>query len=229
MSRLEDYLRLSRDHPALFLNPPQGGFSILLDEQSIHQAEAEAAQHLAAAGLPRAWAKVGIVYHDQYLLILRDAVRFPDGRQGTYIRQVVPADAAPGVAILPHYHDQILLIRHFRHATRAWHLEIPRGFGVKDASSREQATRELAEEIGGSVSHLIPLGVMYPDTGISAVQVDLFYAQVVAYGDVETHEAIVQLAPVSLSEFERLIRENEVTDPFAIVAYTRAKLQGLLS
>ncbi len=159
-------------------------------------------------------------------MILRDAVRFPNGSLGTYIRMV--SDGTPGVIVLPVYQKQVLLIRHFRHATRSWHIEIPRGFGIKDSSSEENAQRELQEEIGAKVSRLIALGHVYPDAGAAAEYNDFFYADVESYGEFETDEAITEILPTPVSEFERMIRENEITDEFTITAYALAKGRNLL-
>lgn len=226
MSTLEDYFAFAETHPALFVNPPGAGFTILLEKEKILEAEAQIAQWLNAKGLPIEWAQVGIAFQDQYTMILRDAVRFPNGRLGTYIRIV--GDGIPGVIVLPIYRDEVLLIRHFRHATRTWHLEIPRGFGEKDFSSEDNACRELKEEIGANVTRLVSLGRVYPDTGGLSEYNDFFYAEVDAYGEVEADEAIVELLPTALSEFERMIRENKITDGFTLTAYALAKAQGLL-
>lgn len=135
MSTLADYLAFAKAHPKLFANPSEGGITILLSEEEIQEAEAQMVQWLESKGMPTEWARVGIVYRDQYALILRDAVRFPGGFLGTYIRFVGEEDDPPGVIVLPVYQGQVLLIRHFRHATRSWHTEIPRGFGKKGLSS----------------------------------------------------------------------------------------------
>jgi len=226
MRTLADYLAFAKAHPALFVNPPGGGFTILLDEAEISEAESQMAQWLKAKGLPTEWAQVGIAFQDQYAMILRDAVRFPNGALGTYTRMV--GDGTPGVIVLPIYRDQVLLIRHFRHATRTWHIEIPRGFGTKGLSSEENARRELKEEIGATISRLVSLGRVYPDTGALSEYNDFFYAEVESYGEIEADEAIVELLPTALSEFERMIRENEMTDGFTLTAYALAKAQGLL-
>jgi ADP-ribose pyrophosphatase len=228
-NRLTKYLLFAQAHPALFENPPQGGFSILLDEHEIRRVEAELAKSLVGKGLPPEWAHVGVVYQDQYLLILRDAVRFPDGEVNTYIRIVDNEDSVSGVAILPIYDKGVILTRHHRHATRSWHLEIPRGFGTKGVPSEETARRELSEEMDTTASRLISLGQMHVDTGLTSQCVDLFYADITSVGRPEAHEAISELLPVALSEFEQLIRRGEITDPSTIVAYTRARLYGLLS
>lgn len=226
MSTLEDYFAFAKAHPALFVNPPGAGFTILLDEAEIRKAESQMAQWLEAKGLPTDWAQVGIVYRDQYRMVLRDAVRFPNGLLGTYVRIV--RDGAPGVIILPIYQGKVLLIRHFRHATRTWHIEVPRGFGKMGLSSEENARRELEEEIGATIARLVSLGRVYPDTGALSEYNDFYYAEVESYGEIEADEAIVELLPTALSEFERMIRENEMTDGFTLTAYALAKAQGLL-
>ena len=127
MSTLADYLALAKAHPKLFQNPSHDGIRILLDESEIREIEAQ----MEAKGLPFEQVRVGIIYQDAYLRIIRDAVLFPDGKKGIYLRLIEPVDHASGVIVLPVYQGQILLIRHFRHATRTWHLEIPRGFGQR--------------------------------------------------------------------------------------------------
>lgn len=227
MSTLADYLNFARIRPELFVNPPDGGFTILLNEYEIREAESQVAGQLEASGRPTDWAHVGIVYQDQYVMALRDAVRFPDGSLGTYIRFIDQYPGILGVAILPKYYEQILLIRHFRHATRSWHLEIPRGFGI-ETLSEENARRELKEETGATAVRLISLGTTYPDTGMSSSHVALFYAEIEYFGQPEVVEAISNLLPTSLPDFERMIHENQITDGFTLAAYARAKVSGLL-
>src|SRR5438874_1133868 len=101
MSALADYLSFARDHPALFVNPSQRGIMVLLDEDEIREAESQASQRLEAQGMPVEWAKVGIAYQDQYVLLLRDAVRYPDGSKGVCIRSVEEFERATGVVVLP--------------------------------------------------------------------------------------------------------------------------------
>ena len=226
MSTRADYDAFVKSHPALFANPSGAGFVILLDEGEIQEAERQMAQRLATRHLPAEWTRAGIAYQDQYRLVLRDAVRFPNQSLGIYTRIV--RDGVPGVIILPVYQEQVLLIRHFRHATRTWHLEIPRGYGEEGSSSEENARRELKEEIGATISHLVSLGNAYPDTGVLSEHNNFFYAEVETYGAIEADEAIVELLPTSTSEFERMIRENEIEDGFTLTAYGLAKAKGLL-
>lgn len=227
MSDLEQYFALVRKHPEMFETPPGGEITILLDEGEIRGVEDLMRQRYMARGQPVAWADVGVVYQDQYMLLLRDAVRFSDGSLGTYFR-TVNDDGIPGTIIIPVYQRQVVLTRHFRHATRKWHLEIPRGFGTKGLSNEENALKELEEEIGAIITCLVSLGRAYPNTGASSEYNEFFYAEIASYGKVDAHEGICELLLVNVEELETLIRNNTIDDEFTIVAYTRAKLQGLL-
>jgi ADP-ribose pyrophosphatase len=226
MSDRAAYFALATARPELFRNPDGAGFEILLEEAEIRQAEQQAADQLTGFGAPKEWAEVGVAFRDQYVLLLRDAVRFADGSLGTYIRTVPPEGSFPGVVILPVWQGQVLLIRHFRHATRQWHLEVPRGFG-RDADTQISARRELTEEIGASDVRLVGLGDIYPDAGAGAATVALFYAEVGSYGAAERHEGITHILPTPIAEFERMIGDNELKDGFLLATYARAKATHL--
>jgi len=224
MSTRANYFAFAEAHPEQFVNPLEGGFTILMNEAEIREAEATVAQKLQTKGLPTEWAQVGIVYQDQYGMILRDAVRFPGGALGTYIRFISGADGAPTTIILPLYQSQVLLVRRFRHATRTWHLELPRGFGTRGLSAEDNARGELVKEIGARVSRLVSLGPLGPNLESA----ELFSAEIASYGEPNAHEGIIEVVPVTVPELERLIRESQITEAFTIMACTHAQLQGLL-
>jgi ADP-ribose pyrophosphatase len=223
----QQYLELVRSRPELFANPPGAAFHILLDESEMDEAEAFMADQLRRIGAPAEWATVGVVFRDQYLLLVRDAVRYYDGSVGTYIREVVLEPRIVGVAILPVWQDKVLLIRHFRHATRAWHLEIPRGFGSAE-DAEQSACQELAEEIGASGVVLTSLGEIYPDTGLGNSRVALFYAVVTSYGSPESMEGISEVLPTPVADFEQMIGGCRLDDGYLLAAYGRAKARGLM-
>lgn len=228
MNKLERYLTFARSHTSLFKNPAQGGNKILLNEDEVRIAETDTMNRMKNLGLPMQWAQVGIAYEDQYLLLLHDAICLPNGTVDVVSRLVGRGEGKPGVVILPFYKDHILLIRHFRHNTRAWHLELPQGFLKPGKTSQQSALEELDEEITATVSSLVSLGQMHPDAEVSSDCLDLFYAQIESYGETEKGEAISATLMVTVAEFEHMIRQAEITDANAIVAYTRAKLRGLL-
>jgi ADP-ribose pyrophosphatase len=122
-----------------------------------------------------------------------------------------------------------VLVRHFRHSTRDWHWEIPRGFGAPDSDPAADARRELLEEIGVEASALHDLGVTFPDTGATGTPVQLFYAEIVdtpVASDPE--EGIDDVRTVSASEFAAMIRDETISDGFTLNAYARAVLRGFL-
>ncbi len=228
MDRFAEYFAFARQHAEMFQNPAEGGILILRDEQEIRDAETTVARHLKDLGLPQAWACVGIAYEDPFVVLLRDAVRFPDGTSGTYIRGSSQIKRGPGTAILPLYQDRILLLEQFRHATRRWHLEIPRGFGTQGLSSEENAQKELREEIGATARHLLPLGQVHIDTGLTSDVASLFFADLASCEGIGELSGLATLKPVSLAQFEQLIQENQITDAFTLAAFARARLRGLI-
>lgn len=226
-TRLARYAQLRRDLPELFTNPPDGLFEILLEPHEVAAVERAAARRLVEAGLPAAWARTGVVFEDQYGLAVRDAVRLPDGRLGTYVRRLSPGNA-PGVVVLPLLGGDVLLVRNFRHATRRWHLELPRGFGTPGCTPEDDARRELWEEVGAVAGSLVDLGVVYPDTGVSATPTRLFLTEVDGYGVPARDEGIAEIRPTPPAELAALISGGELTDGYTIAAYARAVLRGLL-
>ena len=227
MNGRADYFDLAISSPEMFANPPGAAFEILLDDEAIDQAEARMAEILTEYGMPAEGSKVGVAFTDQYLTILRDGVRFVDGTLGTYIRMVSVDPTDIGVVVLPVWRGQILLIRHFRHATRSWHLEIPRGSGSSERPE-ESAIRELTEEIGASGVTLTDLGEMYPDTGAGNGRVSLFYAEVTSYGQPESNEGITDVMPTPIPRFEEMIAVSDLDDGFLLAAFARAKARNLI-
>lgn len=223
----QSYFLWMQKYPQWFVNQPDG-IKIILDERSIQQIEQIASQRLHTKGHPSLWGRVGVVYEDPYLLILRDAVQFPDGEVGTYIRILHPQGEVSGVAILPVCNGNIVLLRHFRHATRNWHLEIPRGFGSPLLSAEDSASRELWEEIQANTQQLLPLGSLYTDTGITNNKVELFLAYIEQVGSPSHGEGIQECLSLSLETLEEMIGQNQISDSFTIAAYTRSRLKGLL-
>jgi ADP-ribose pyrophosphatase len=221
------YDELRRSRPELFLNPPGAGTEILLDPADVAAAEAEVARRLRANGQPEEWALTGVVYEDQYLLIVRDAVRFRTGTLGTYIREFDPLPA-PGVVILPVMGDKVILVRHFRHGDRRWHVELPRGYGTHGRDPQDDVRHELAEEIGATPTRIVPVGAMNPDAASLGDHVLLYYVEIDGFGEPDPEEGISEIIPADPVEVGRMIASGEITDGFTICAFARALLCGLL-
>lgn len=227
--RLAAYLALVAAYPRFFVNPPGGMIEILLDPAEIAAAEAAVAARTVRRGFPENWARVGVLNQDQYGTLLRDAVRFTaTGEYGTYHRYLRLASGPPGVAVLPLYRGEVVLVHHFRHATRGWHWEIPRGFGETGGDGEADARRELAEEVQGIASHVTPLGRFYVDAAFIDDPIALFFAELSALGAGEAAEGIATVLTVPVAEFERKIANGEIDDGFTLAAFARARARGLL-
>jgi len=221
---LERYMDLVKAHPGLFANPDGDIYEILFDSERICRAQQEAQRLRAANDMLSDDVRVGVLARDPYLTVLRDAVRFPDGSYGLYNRLLVPI----GVAMLPVVDDKIVLMHRFRHGTRSWHLEIPRGCADGNADFETDARRELGEEIGAIGIELTGLGVLHSSTGCIDETHHLYLARVTSIGKPEIHEAIRELRLVPIAEAESLISSGELTDGPTLACFLRARLRGYL-
>ncbi|TDB83939.1 NUDIX hydrolase [Actinomadura sp. KC216] len=203
----EEYERLRRDRPELFANPP-GAWTPVLEE-------------FPAEGGP-----YGVCYRDRYVMLLRDPVAFPDGRTGGYMR-IVHANGQAGAAVLPSCDGRVVLMRHFRHATRQWHWEIPRGSPEPGETPEQTARRELHEEIGVPARSIEFLGDFYADTGVGGSKAGLFWADVDHPHADHIDEGIDRIELVPPRRLDEMLAGGEITDSFTLAALLHARLRGL--
>lgn len=206
---LAAYEEFRQAHGELFDNPPNAAFQIILEQKLQREAGA------------------GVMYRDGHYVLLRDAVRFRDGTVGPYIR-LIPAGIKGGAAVLPLLDNAMVLIHHFRHATRRWHWEIPRGFTHADEPAEETARREVQEELGVPPSELTDLGSVHPDSGASNILTRLYLTRIPHLGRIEAGEGIDRVRMVTGTEFDTMTQEDQVTDSFTLAAVLQARVRGLL-
>lgn len=167
---IDQYLDLLKKHPQI-LGPcgdsKKGEIEILTDKNLILEIEKNLQQ------------QSGIVSQDKYWIWLRDPVRFPNGNTGMYGRILWKQSlvGTPAVAILPILPTgQIALIKTFRHATRTWEYEVPRGCVDIGETPEDAAKRELFEETGFCCEKITYIGTIYPDTGMTNTHINLYTA-----------------------------------------------------
>lgn len=221
------YYELMVANPHLFSNK-DAKLKLITDPFEIQAWQTKKQAELKKAGLPLEWADIGVILEDPYTIFLRDLVEFPNGERRGYLRSINQADlrGGQGVAVLPMLVDKIILLHQYRHATRGWHLEIPRGYGETDTTAEENAKKELEEEMGAQVESLEDLGIYHINTGIDAGVVRLFLAHLSRVGQPEDSEGIEGFKVLTLDEFEKMISNAEITDGFTLGAWAKAKLQG---
>lgn len=222
-SAMARYLELQRAQPDLFRNAA-GGIDILVDPASTEAARKQARIVRSAAGQDTQDLRVGLLAHDPYMTVVRDAVRFPNGDLGLHNRIV----ERRSVAVLPLLDGDPVIIKTFRHGLRDWSLEFPRG-AVDAGESREAAVRrELEEEIGANILELTSLGDFTPGGSSLSIISGLFAACIDGIGAPQRAEGIAEVHVLPVGELENLIVSGKIIDGFTLSLFARARLRGLL-
>jgi ADP-ribose pyrophosphatase len=227
----ERYLALIAEYPELVETPQDGsGIRIIVDTETMRAEQAR----LRTAGSEPTWSEFGVVAEDPWLYVIRDLVEFPDGRRNGYTRVVnrkTLEGGLGGVCILPVHRGRIVLLKHYRHAPRAYFWEVPRGFGERDVAPEDNARKELREEVGAEVMRLVPMGIGQPDTAVLRAQAHFFFAEIEeprASSDEARGDGIIEQRLVTPAELEQLIVTGEITDIYTITVYALAKIRGLI-
>lgn len=223
---------------------------IITNPDQIHKIQNQMRLRLIGNGYAESdaetWSRVGIIAEDSYWLWIRDAVIFPSGVPGTYDRLMWKSglDGPPAVAILPLLSTKKVVVNvHYRHATRSWELELPRGRRKTGESWEKAAMRELREETGYHTSKCTYLATLTPDTGILMSELPLYCVEANHSGESnkEYSEAIVQNPAFTKEELKQgfakgymdvLIKGNIVKvkcrDPLLAFAILQAEMKGYL-
>ncbi len=151
--------------------------------------------------------KIGVIAEDHYWIWVRDAVTFPGGIPGVYNRLFWKSGLSGphGSAILPVLpNKKILVIVHFRHATRSWELELPRGARKEGESDKQAAARELQEETGCLCTEFTPLGEMCPDSGALSNSIPIFLGKIKSRNarHLDEGEAIAHCLEMTIDEIK---------------------------
>ena len=175
----------------------------------------------------------GIVYEDKHVLFLKDPVIFPNGKSGSYVRLVEAAalDGRTGTVIVPLVDDFVVFVEIFRHATRRWEWELPRGFQEKNLSTEQNAIKETKEEIDVVPVSVESIGTIAPNTGMLSGSAEAFIA-IMPSGSLPSMkgqelESIRAVRGVRLDELDLFLLEH-VRCGFSLSAIFFAKLRGKL-
>jgi ADP-ribose pyrophosphatase len=195
----EDYFALIKQYPQIIQplgDSSKGEIEILTDPEKIAAIEKKQARD------------VGVVWRDKYWLWINDACRFPSGHEGIYARilWVKSLTGVPGVAVMPVLPTgKIVLNCNYRHATRTWEIELPRGIINAGETPETAAQREALEETGMVVNSLVRLGEIPPDSGVITSIIPIFMAKVVKQqsSKQEETEAIEEILALTKDEIKQ--------------------------
>lgn len=222
---LRRYHALQREQPAWFENPERCPTTILFASDDIRAAQEAVRAERMEQGYPVDDLRVGVMAGDHFMgQVVRDAVRFSDGRYGLYNRVM----ATGGIAVLPIMGDAIALIRIFRHAARRWFLEAPQGYLGPDSEPADEARRELLEEMGAEALELVPLGIVYTSTALTSENLKLFAARIAATGAPQRSEGIDSIHLIGRAEIDRHLMDGTICDGPTMSLVARARAAGLL-
>lgn len=221
IERIEKYFSLIEKYPHITADVNE--LKVITDKYKVY-AEQEKLHLIAdAKNKPREWYDLGVVAEDAWVVVLRDLVKFPDGRYGGYIRTINRKSqleqSGKDVVVLVKIEDKFLLQKHFRHDDRMWHWECPRGFGEQNLSAKENAIKEITEETGLKVCNIQQLDK-------NSERVAYFMAE--CSGNIansDQTENISKSILVYKKQLENMIADCEIDDMYTIRAYFLYKLK----
>ena len=145
-----------------------------------------------------------------------DTVEKAGGKKTT--REVVEHSNCIAVVAIDE-HDNILLVRQFRHPVDRYLLEIPAGGIDPGEEPIDSVRRELQEEIGYFPRKIDKLGGFYAIPGYGTEYLHCFLATDLVPGRLVAEDTDdIELVRVSPDEIPRLIASGEICDAKSIAA-----------
>jgi 8-oxo-dGTP pyrophosphatase MutT (NUDIX family) len=161
-----------------------------------------------------------LIYQNSWLTVREDQIERPDGSRGIY--SVI--DRPDCALVIARENDGFHLVDQYRYPIAGRYWEFPQG-GFPDrleGDPVELARTELAEETGLRAGCLAKLGQLFGWHGASGQACNVFLATELEQGapNREISEQDMRHRWFSRTDFERLIRADEIKDASSLAAYT---------
>lgn len=196
-----------------------GVYEIVTDEEKIQEMYQKTYQRLYARlgshETAAAFSQAGVVFDGPFgWKIVRDNVISPVGHQHTYQRFL----QGKGAVMMPivvddQGNEKIVLVLNFRHATRTFEFELPRGGSKADETPEQTAIREAHEETGYVIEEASYLGEVATDPGVMNSVVPIFMGKTVRLEAPkrERTEAIKGVFLFSMQELHKALMKEEAS------------------
>lgn len=203
----KDYLALMTSRPDEFRQAAE--LQIITDSDTVNRFVADTGR------------RVGVMYRSPWNIFVADLVQDANGTLFTYDRLLAAATGMPVVTIPVTAEGRFILLNQFRHALRTTQWGFPRGFGEDGLTAKENACKELSEELGATVdpAAVRQLGTMYSDGGMSGSGARVVLCPVSSYQLQTGHEGIIETVSLTAAELNRWIADGTITDGFTLSAW----------
>ncbi len=206
MDSIQRYFELSNKFPSYFTQSEQ--LPLILEEEQIRQFSITTGQPL------------GVIYESPYHIFIVDLLKGETGTNYGYARLLNP-NPTNGVVLIPFYQQKIVLLKQFRHGTRSFEYELPRGFSEPYLSPEKNAQKEIDEEIGATVKSIHYEGNIITDSSLGGGPVDIFSLDITAPTKFATQEGIEEAIFLTVDEMKDMIKTNQIRDSFTISAIAK--------
>jgi 8-oxo-dGTP pyrophosphatase MutT (NUDIX family) len=124
-------------------------------------------------------------------------------------------------------HDEVIMIRQYRHGSREVTLEIPGGLVDSGDTPKKAAVRELLEETGYQAKKWLKIGVVNPNPALFNNRCHTFLAQDVYKGTDPTPDQTedIEVVLVPLADIPKLILKGKIDHAMVITAFCNYFLQ----
>lgn len=150
------------------------------------------------------------VFNGDFLRVMNDTVRLPDGDLAT--REWVKFGRASAIIAIT-ANNEIILERQYRHPVGKIMIEIPAGKTEKSEDPLHSAKREFLEETGYSAETWIELGTCLPCIGYSNEAITYFLAKDLTLGQQKLDQGeFLEVFSIPLVAALELIYNNTIND-----------------
>lgn len=160
-----------------------------------------------------------VIYQNRWMKLREDEVQLTNGSSSVY--GVV--EKTDFVVIIPIENNHIYLVEQFRYPIQQRFWEFPQGSweSKADADPAEIARGELLEETGLIAGNLTKLGHLYGAYGYCTQGMHVFLASDFVQGtqSLEPEEDGLIFAKFPITQFESMLRKNEIKDGATYAAY----------